>query len=186
MLFYHFGDDFMKKVSLLVLMIFPLQSFALETKEGEWIAGRKYDYRYITNYEVKNVSRPLSGFPWIEEDCHDEGGRFAHWSKSLSYEITYGGQLKFSLLGFVEIDFGAERSKAIQLTFQRWVTPTRGIRARHILTEEYQNWVGETQVEKRYTDGRTEMSNNKYPFKLSKMNYGISVEREVLEVCENF
>ncbi len=173
---------------ILIILSFIMTSFAAkatEVRTGEWIQRKNYEYRYVTTYEIEKISRPMSGFPWIEEDCHDEGQRFANWAKSISYEISYGGSVKFSLLGFMEIDLGADRSKTVELTFQRWVVPTKGIRARHRLMEEFQNFEGTTKKEKRYyQDGRVELSKNSRPFKLSKVHYGISVEREVLEICQ--
>lgn len=171
----------------IALLFLATSAFATtETKYGEWVEGRRYDYRYITTFDTKRISHPMAGFPWIEQDCHDEGNRFANWSKNISYQVTYGGGLKFALLGFMEIDLTHDRSKTYEFTFQRWVVPTKGIKARNTLMEEYDVLEGETRVEYRYSDNDTEMGEEVYPFKLSKTNYGISVKREVLEVCEGY
>ena len=154
-----------------------------ERVEGEWIKSRKSEYRYVTTYEVRRVKRPLNNFPWIQEDCHDSGNRFAGWSQTLSYEVIYSGSLNFNLLGFLDVDLGREKSKSVEFTFQRWITPTLGVRARHVLNEEFENWVGETKVEFRHED-KTTWGKKTYAFSLNKMNYGISVSREDVEFCE--
>lgn len=170
-------------ISFIIGLIFVSQAFAQFRAEGEWINKRKHQYRYVTNYEIKNVKRPLKNFPWIEEDCHDQGSRFASWSKSMSYEIIYSGSVSFDLLGFLDIELGNERSKTVEFTFQRWVTPTEGIRARHVLHEEFEVWEGETYIE--YRNGDTiEIGLKTYPFKLEKVNYGISVERINVTSCQ--
>jgi hypothetical protein len=167
----------------LMILLLSFASIAEEKVYGEWIAKRKYDYRYVTTYKVKKVKKPLKDFPWIEEDCHDSGNRFANWSKSLSYDITYTGSVAFNLLGFLDIDLGGERSKTIEFTFQRWVTPELGIKARHILHEEFEIWEGFTQVEYRYGE-LIEPAETRTPFRLDNVNYGIFVKREILQRCE--
>ena len=170
----------------LLWVLFSIMSFSawsMTTVTGPWIEGRRDTYRYVTTYEVTKIKRALTDFPWIEEDCHDQGNRFANWSKSLSYEISYEGRVNFNLLGFVGIEFGGARSRTIEITFQRWVTPTLGIRARHILHEEFEIWNGQTRKEYQVGE-RIEISENVTDFRLNKINYGVSVEREVLEVCE--
>ena len=171
-------------MSFIVISFLAISAaFASFKVEGEWISKRKYDYRFVTTYEVKQVKKPLNNFPWIEEDCHDNGARFANWSKSLSYEITYGGSLSFNLLGFADIDLGKERSKTVEFSFQRWVTPTLGLRARHTLYEEYEIWEGTTRREYRYGN-HIEQGKKTYSFRLEKINYGISVVRNVIAQCE--
>ena len=167
---------------LLIFIVFNFQAFAQVRVEGEWISKRKYDYRYVTEYEVKTIKRPLKNFPWIEEDCHDQGNRFANWSKSMSYEIVYSGSLNFNLLGIFDIDLGNERSKTIEFNFQRWITPSEGIKARHILHEEFEVWEGKTNIEYRYGN-LIEVGKKTYPFKLEKANYGIFVERVNVVEC---
>jgi hypothetical protein len=181
-----FNDKTLKKETLMLsfilsLVFLPL-TYAQFKVESDWITKKKYDYRYVTNYEVKTIKRPLKNFPWIEEDCHDQGNRFANWSKSMSYDIVYSGSLSFSLLGFLDIDLGKEKSKTVEFTFQRWVTPTEGIKARHVLHEEFEIWEGQTQVQYRYGNV-IEIGNKTYPFKLEKVNYGISVVRVNVEEC---
>ena len=166
---------------ILMIMIIFSQAFAQIRVEGEWFKKRKYQYRYVTEYEVKTIKRPLKNFPWIEEDCHDQGSRFASWSKSMSYDIVYSGSVNFKLLG-LDIELGNERSKTVEFTFQRWVTPTEGIKARHILYEEFEVWEGKTYKEYQYGDV-TELSEKTYPFKLERINYGISVERINVVEC---
>jgi hypothetical protein len=173
----------MLNLSLFSIFI-SFSAFAGFRVEGEWIKTRKNEYRYVTNYEVKRVKRPLNNFPWIEEDCHDTGNRFASWSKTLTYELTYNGTLNFNLLGFFDVDLGKEKSKSIEFTFQRWVTPTLGIRARHVLHEEFEIWDGVTEVEFRHGNDVV-VGEKSYPFRLNKMNYGISVERENVEICDD-
>jgi hypothetical protein len=100
----------------------------------------------------------------------------------MAYEIVYSGNVSFNLLGFLDLEFGKEKAKTIEFTFQRWVTPTLGLKARHILHEEFEIWEGETRKE--YQSGSDLITKNKpTSFRLEKMNYGISVVREVLEVC---
>lgn len=174
----------MKSILWLLLLPLTVSSFASVTRTGDWIQGRKQDYRYVTTYEAQKIIRPFQGFPQIEQDCHDEGQRFANWAKSVSYDITYSGGLNFSFLGFAELDLGTERSKTVEFTFQRWVIPTKGLRARHTLLEDFEEWLGVTEVEFRDTDGIIKKGQKTYPFKLNRMNYGISVHREVIEVCQ--
>lgn len=170
-------------LTLIIMTILSLNSFASFKAEGEWIKKRKYDYRYVTEYDVITIKRPLKNFPWIEEDCHDQGNRFANWSKSMSYEIIYSGSVNFKLLGILDIDLGNERSRTVEFNFQRWITPTEGIKARHILHEEFEVWEGKTFIEYRYGDS-IEVGEKFYPFKLEKINYGISVERVNVRSCE--
>lgn len=150
---------------------------------GEWIRARRYDYRYKTVYDIESVSRPLQHHPWIQEDCHDDGDRFANWEKSISYEVTYSGDISFDLLGF-SFGFGRDRSESVSVSFQRWVHATKGLRARHTLMENFQVWKGVTIVEYRYADGSIVEGDREYDFKLGPLNLGLSVEREILEVCE--
>lgn len=170
----------------LALLWLPLTVFASESVTyGDWIEGRQYDYRYVTTYNIDTIARPITQYPWIEEDCHDEGQRFANWSQSMSYEIVYNGKISFSYLGF-GLELGGERSKVVEYTFQRWVVPTKGIRARHTLHEQFENWSGTTTVEYRYADGSVEKGEKTYPFNLTKMNYGLFVKRQILEVCAGY
>lgn len=159
-------------------------AFASQTTHGEWIEGRRFDYRYITTYEVTTISRPLKNFPWIEEDCHDDGDRFANWAKTISYEMIYSGNISFELLG-IGLDLGGERGQSIEFSFERWIHATRGIKARHTLLEEYENWVGVTTLEMRYPDGTQVLQKQSYPFSISKVNYGLRVKREIVQVCED-
>jgi hypothetical protein len=173
--------------TLFTCLLFAASSLANEITldqrtVGPWIHSRKSTYRYVTEYEVKKIRKPLWGYPWIEEDCHDTGNRFANWAQTITYEVSYGGGLNFSLLGFFEVDLGGERSRSIEYTFQRWVTPTEGIRARHRLMENYETWEGTTYLEIQTPHG-TQRTDRTFPFFLDRLNYGISVEREILEVC---
>lgn len=167
--------------TFIFVMLFPLMSFA-GTLTGDWVQGRRADYRYVTNYEVETIQKPFRGVPWIQEDCHDAGDRFANWSRTVAYEITYNGGLSFDLLG-VGFELGASRSQSVELAFERWIHATDGIKARHVLHEEYENWIGETRVEFRNDNGETYFGSKVYPFRLNKMNYGLFVKRDVLEVC---
>jgi hypothetical protein len=168
------------------LILAGLFSFAFvhasQTIEGEWIKGRKSDYRYLTTYEVIKVSRPLKNFPWIEEDCHDDGDRFANWAKTISYQVTYSGSISFELLG-LGFELGGEKARTVEFTFERWIHATRGIKARHTLMEEYENWVGNTQVEFMSHQGEITRGLKTYPFSLSKVNYGLKVKRDILQEC---
>jgi hypothetical protein len=169
---------------LLILVSWMYQGVAqAEVVKGEWIEGHRYNYRYITEYSVEEVSQPLKNFPWIQEDCHDDGDRFANWAKTISYEITYSGRVSFDLLG-LGFELGGERGKSIEFTFERWIHATKGIRARHILMEEFQNWVGVTRREYMYPDGHTKMGKRTYPIKIEKVNYGLYVKRDILEYCK--
>lgn len=150
---------------------------------GEWIEGRRYDYRYLTQYEVKKTLRPLKSFPWIEEDCHDDGDRFANWSKTISYDVTYSGSISFDFLG-LGFEIGGDRGQSVEFAFERWVHATKGVRARHVLMEEFETWNGITSVEFRYEDGSIVKGSKTYPMKLEKLNYGLIVKREILEVCQ--
>jgi hypothetical protein len=91
--------------------------------------------------------------------------------------------VNFNLLGILEVDLGAERSKTVEFSFQRWVTPTQGIRAKHVLHEAYEIWEGFTVKEIRIGD-EIEESEVISPFRLYKMNYGISVVRTDVEICD--
>lgn len=153
-----------------------------ETITGDWVPGRRHDFRYVTEYEVQTIRRPFAGVPWIEEDCHDDGDRFANWSRTISYAITYSGGLSFELLG-VGLDLGAERTRSVELAFERWIHATAGVRARHVLHEQFENWTGETRVEF-LRDGVVVPGKKTYPFRLTHLNYGLSVERQILELCD--
>jgi hypothetical protein len=167
---------------LFLSLIISTNLFAQFSIQGEWIKKRKHELRYVSHYEVKKIKRPLVNFPWIQEDCHDQGNRFANWSKSLSYEIVYSGAISFNLLGLLDIDLGKENTKTIEFTFQRWITPTEGIKAKHVIFEEFEIWEGHTQAEYREGDN-IERGEEVFPFKLQKINYGISVQRIETEDC---
>jgi hypothetical protein len=173
----------MLRIFIFTCFFFVTNSYA-EMIEGPWIKRGRKEFRYVTLYKVKKVRAPFPGVPWIEEDCHDQGTRFASWSKKHSYEITYSGSVDFSLLGFMDLGFGAEKSRSVEITFQRWVTPELGVKARHVLFEEYEIWEGKTFKEK-LIDSEIIRDEDSYAFKLDKMNYGISVSRTVIEKCNN-
>lgn len=175
----------MKKIISLFPLFFSLSSFAAETVEGPWIRSRTYDYRYVTTYEINVVKKALKHYPWIEEDCHDQGSRFASWSQSISYEVSYGGSVGFSLLGILEVELGADRSRTHEFTFQRWVTPTLGVKARHILHEEYEVWTGSTIKEYKFGT-LIEKAERSTAFNLEKVNYGLSVVRKITGECPGY
>lgn len=168
---------------MLHILVFLLGTTAFaETLTGEWVRGRREDFRYVTEYQVKKTERPFKGVPWIQEDCHDDGDRFANWSRTMAYEITYSGGVSFELLG-VGLELGGERTQSVELAFERWIHATRGIRAKHVLFESFEDWEGLTRVEFLTASGEIVPGKKKYPFRLSHMNYGLFVKRDILEVC---
>jgi hypothetical protein len=173
----------MLKLLILAFILFAINLRA-EIVEGPWIKKGNRQIRYVTEYEVQKIKTPFVGMPWIEEDCHDQGTRFANWSKKHSYEMTYSGSIDFSLLGFIDLGFGADRSRSVEITFQRWITPELGIKARHILHEEYERWNGITYKEIKDKTGEIRVTDSS-DFSVDKINYGISVVRIVLARCEN-
>lgn len=172
-------------ISLLQVVIFLFVSVAeaREMVKGEWIESRRSIYRYVSVYDVQHISQKLEGFPWISEDCHDDGDRFANWSKTVAYERTYEGTLNLTYLGF-GIDLGGSSSRTFEYTFERWVHATKGIRARHVLYEDFENWIGESHVEYLGPDGSVTVGTKKYPFSLKRQNYGLVVKRERIEQCQ--
>jgi hypothetical protein len=168
-------------LSVVFLTAFSFTALA-DTVTGDWVKGRNKDFRYITDYEVKTTQRPYKGVPWIQQDCHDDGQRFANWSRIISYSITYSGGLSFELLG-IDLELGGERGQTIEVGFERWIHARAGIKAKHILYEEFENWEGTTRVEFRDNAGVVSLGTKTYPFKLDHMNYGLFVKREILEVC---
>jgi hypothetical protein len=167
----------------LMTLLFSSSAFSSQKIFGDWIETRRYDYRYVSTYEVSAVSQPLKIFPWIEEDCHDDGDRFANWVKTIRYQMTYSGIISFKLLG-VGLELGGESAREIEFVFERWIHATKGIKARHTLFEEYENWVGTSKVEFRYPDGTQEFENRTYPFTIKKVNYGLRVERKIIQLCD--
>ena len=103
----------------------------------------------------------------------------------MSYEISYSGAIGFNLLGIVEVELGADRSRTYEFSFQRWVTPTFGIKARHTLHEEYENWIGTTVKEFKYGEA-IETSDRSTSFRLDKVNYGLSVVRTIIGECPGY
>lgn len=175
----------MKKYLSAITLLLSFTVFGSEKIEGPWLKARNYDYRYVTTYDVTNVKKPLKHYPWIEEDCHDQGARFASWTQTMSYEVSYNGSVGFNLLGIFEVELGSDRARTHEFAFQRWVTPTLGVKARHILHEEYEVWTGTTAKEYRY--GSTiETDEKTTPFSLEKVNYGISVVRKITGECPGY
>lgn len=140
-------------------------------------------YRYHTHYNIKIKEETIQGMPYIEEDCHDESDRFFNWTKNVTFSMQYSGNVGFSLLGF-EIGLGADIGKETELGFERWVQATRGIKARHVLKKRYEVWEGVTYKETFWDNGKVTMSSEPQPFKLSYVNPGLVVKREIIESCE--
>jgi hypothetical protein len=145
----------------------------------------KKQYRYLTSYNVIENIRPYGNFPYIEEDCHDESDRFFNWFETVSYSITYSGQIGFELLGF-DLELSGERSKQVEFGFEKWVQATKGIRARHYLMARSEDWVGI--VKKAEYDKETKkwiITKKSSDFRLTDLNMGLFVERKIIEVCDN-
>lgn len=145
--------------------------------------SRAESYRYHTHYNIKIKEDSIPGMPYVEEDCHDESDRFFNWSKSVTFSMQYSGSVGFSLLGF-EVGLGADIGKETQVSFERWVQATQGVKARHVLKKRYEVWEGVTYRETFWDNGTVTMSAEPKPFKLSYVNPGLIVKREILESCE--
>lgn len=171
-------------IVVLIISFFFKSAFASQAIHGDWIKGRKYDHRYVSSYEISTVSKPLKNFPWVEEDCHDDGDRFANWAKTISYQINYSGTISLEFLG-MGLELGGQRSQMVELSFERWVHATRGVMARHALFEEYENWQGRTRIEYRYPDGTQTLGTRTYPFSVTKINYGLRVQRKIIHLCDD-
>lgn len=156
-----------------------------ETGPKLWASrfSRAEAFRYHTHYNIKIKEDDIPGMPWVEEDCHDDSNRFFNWSKSVTFSMQYSGSVGFSLLGF-EVGLGADIGKETQVSFERWVQASRGIRARHVLKKRYEVWEGVTYKETFWDNGSVTMSPEGEPFLLSYVNPGLIVKREVLERCD--
>lgn len=145
--------------------------------------SRAEAYRYHTHYNIKIKEESVPGMPWVEEDCHDESDRFFNWAKSVVFSKQYSGSVGFSLLGF-DLSVGADIGHETEISFERWIQATRGLRARHQLIKRFEVWEGVTYRETFWDNGEVTMSKQPTPFKLSYVNPGLVVKREILERCE--
>ena len=145
----------------------------------------KKHYRYLTSYNVYEKVRPYGNFPYIEEDCHNESDRFFNWTETISYTITYSGQIGFELLG-IDLELGGERSKQVEFGFEKWVQATKGIRARHYLMARSEDWIGiVNRAEYDKTSKEWKLDTKSSKFKLTDQNMGLFVKREIVEICSN-
>jgi hypothetical protein len=180
----HYQDGAtMLKFIAIIFIVFSGSSAGAEEIIGEWQERWGQQFRYHSFASYRKVSRPLKNFPWIQEDCHDEGDRFANWNKTLKYSINYQGKVGFSFLG-LGLELGSEVGRSLEFGLERWIHATRGMRARHILYEEYEVMEGYSQKEILKKDGSLLLQEKKHPFRVTHLNYGIYVKREILEMCD--
>lgn len=173
---------------LVFVLTIPLFSFADAEQEkvsGRWMNGSfGKKYRYVSTYTTKTITRPVKGFPWFQEECHDDGDTdWSQWNQMISYEVAYNGSIGFELLGF-SLEFGRDVGRSHTIGFNRWISATAGIKARHVLAEEYEVLEGVTRKEVMDRNGTIRDLGWESPFKISHLNYGLLVQRSILEVCD--
>lgn len=175
----------MWKLFLILMFTLPLHSFAQDKVQGPWLKGRRgKEFRYITTYTTTSVDRPVSGIPWFQEECHDDGETdWTQWNQMITYEVAYSGSIGFELLGF-SLEFGRDVGKSHTVGFNRWISATAGIKARHALHEVYDVVTGTTRMEVKYRDGSIHDAGWEDKFEVTHKNYGLRVERTIVEVCE--
>lgn len=147
--------------------------------------GLKYDrVQYITLYNKVAFERAVIGMPAFVEDCHDDGDRFASWSKDVSWSRSFSAGASFELLG-IGISSGVDIQKEVSFSIQRWVHSRLGVNAKHTLMVSGYDLEGESY--KKIFNSKT--GEHKYK-KIKNSQLGIPdqrlvlfVEREVLGEC---
>lgn len=178
----------MKKTVLFLFLAIPFLSHADYSQEkisGPWLQGRwGKKFRYVTTYSTTTVDQAVKGFPWFKEECHDDGDTdWSQWNQMITYEVAYSGSIGFDLLGF-SLEFGRDVGRSHSVGFNRWISATAGISAKHTLHEVYDVMKGGTRMEVMYKDGTIVDQGWERPFEISHLNYGLRVKRDILEVCE--
>lgn len=177
----------MKKLFLFLALSLPILSIAAEEKvSGPWMRARwsNQEFRYVTTYSTYSVDKALKGFPWFQEECHDNGETdWSQWNQAVTHSVNYNGTVGFELLGF-SLEFGRDVGRSHTIGFNRWISAVGGIRARHTLHEVYDVMKGVTRKEIKYADGTIRQMGTEKPFEITGLNYGLRVNRTILEVCE--
>lgn len=175
----------MMKAILFLILSLPFHSFAQDKVQGPWLRSRSgNEFRYISTYTTTTVDRAVKGFPWFQEDCHDNAdGDWTQWNQMITYSVNYTGGIGFDLLGF-SLEFGRDVGKSHTIGFNRWISASGGITARHALHEVYDVVEGITRMEVKYKNGTIALSDWQEPFKVTHKNYGLRVERTIMEVCD--
>lgn len=106
--------------------------------------GLKYDrVQFVTLYNKVPFERAVVGMPSFIEDCHDDGDRFASWSKDVSWSRSFSAGASFDLLG-IGISSGVDIQHEVSFSIQRWVHSRLGIHAKHTLMVSGYDLVGES------------------------------------------
>ena len=173
-------------------------------KWNEFSFGLITHYRYITLYDAKrNPDFRLSGFPAIEEECHDEGWSFGEWTSEYNYSmtLTVGGGIKLPELGLESsVTYAITHGASFRST--RRLQGTKGLRAIHTPYGSTEDWQGVTYIQW-YNSQSGEygilsksigdhiesfFGGNSYPwrFYLNNQNFIFKVKRTDEEVCKGY
>lgn len=145
-----------------------------------------YHWRYITVYNETSVENVIRDLPRFEENCHDDGNRVASWefTRTFSRQISTGAS--FSLLGFLELDFGGGLSQEYTISITRWIQAQLGIYALHTPILKSKELRGMTYIQRYYPneDRFENVSLANDEFLVTDINPIFRAEREIIGSCE--
>lgn len=158
---------------------------------------KSYDYwRYVTVYNIEEVSERISYLPYFYEDCHDNSFFMAQWDESRSIKVTIKTELGFSELG-LSASIGMSLEQGVTFSASRRVRAVEGIQAKHYPYKLSENWDGMTYIQTYNSEtksygylkpSRFESWTNSYPyqFSLDNQNVGFRVVREIEKTCDGY
>lgn len=157
-------------------------------------------WRYVTVYNIEQLSERIAYLPYFEEDCHDSSFFMGQWGEARSMKVTLktevGGSVSYAGLG-LSASVGMSIEQGVTFSTQRRVQAVEGLKARHYPYKLSENWKGVTYIQtynakKRtygyLTDTASSLFFGGYPYKffLDNQNVGLKVKRDVLATCENY
>ena len=148
--------------------------------------GKRYLWRYVTVYNVEQVSEPVANVPQFAENCHDQGNRVASWEFTRSYSRSISTGASFSLLGMFDIDLGGEISRSFDITITRWIQAELGVEAIHTAILKSEKRVGMTYQQFYYpaTDKVVNSQLARDEFYVDYLNPIFVAQRTITGTCE--
>jgi hypothetical protein len=147
---------------------------------------RNLYWRYVTFYNVEENEGVAPEYPYIEENCYNDTNRFANWSGSLNYSISYAGSVSFSFVG-IELGIAAATTREQQIGFEFWMHAHDGIHARHTLYKRSKTYKGYSYRQFYNTKSGevyySKKKRHKKEFYLDNQQLGLFVKREILGPC---
>lgn len=155
-------------------------------------------YRYITLYNSARTPEFLmTNFPSVQEECYDEGWRFAEWSQDVNFEITYTGTVGAEYLG-LSASIQMSIKKGVNYRTSRSLRGTLGLEAIHLPYGSTEDWTGITYIQ--YYDSSsgdwgfqgktllndTNLTSYPFPFYINNQNFIFKVKRTGVRICPGF